>query len=299
MFTHLSSRLIALLLVLVVGKASRAEPPSDAEPLPTPFAEAFTDAPTPDRPKPFVEGLELDTSLNEQLPPEAYYADMPSDAWCEECGQSHWLIEWLGGRHSSTHGRAIGPGQPLRGTSWLNRPYQVTAEFGALLMPSSVSPDVRSANDLFAAIQAGWDWDHYWGSQLRVGWSTPELINPSVTENRDSDNFFMTDASLLFYPWGDSRTRPYLRCGVGLTDLEFTDSSGRQHETMFTVPLAIGVKHQLRRAVVWRAEFAYNQAFKSNNADSTQFITLTLGVEGRFGGKSSGYWAWRPRGRNW
>jgi len=215
-------------------------------------------------------------------------------------GGGAWWYDWLGTRHSKTHGRAIGPGEPLRGTSWLNRPYEVAMDFGALVMTGRPNTNVRSGNDLFAAIHAGWDWDHYWGTQVRVGWSTPELDNTSIAGEDQADNLFISDVSVLYYPWGDSRSRPYCRLGMGLTDIEYTNNaSQRQHESLFTIPIAVGIKYQFRRWLVWRAEFANNLAIGQNETSTLNNITLTFGLEGRFGGRPSGYWAWHPRGHAW
>ncbi len=236
---------------------------------------------------------------------EETYADE-----CQECldgafvfedqpVRESWLVGWLGTRNSSTHGRAIGPGQPLRGTSWLNRPYEVAFELGGLLMAGDPASGVSSANDLFAAIHTGWDWDHYWGGQIRVGWSTPQLENGSAT-NDSGDNLFIGDISTLYYPWGDSRARPYLRLGIGLTDMEFTNADlQRRQETLFTIPMAIGIKYQFRRWAAWRAEFANNLAIAQGDANTVNNITFTFGVESRFGGRPTGYWAWHPRGHAW
>ncbi|MEM8865962.1 MAG: outer membrane beta-barrel protein [Planctomycetota bacterium] len=312
------SGIAALLLCLATGTVAAEE--DIFEPLPSPVPEEVGEENTGDEPskQPTTAGDSTsDYSPDEELAFEQFDQYDDQSVWSEETsfgggkskwwsmensplGRHAWVVDWLGRRHSSTHGRAIGPGQPLRGTSWLNRPYEIAAEFGALVMTDRPSQDVRSGNDLFAAIHAGWDWDHYWGGQVRVGWSTPELDNPSIVGEETSDNLFIFDTSVLYYPWGDSRTRPYLRVGVGLTDLEFTNSQNvRQAEHLFTVPLAIGIKHQMRRTMAWRAEFANNWAIGANEADSINNITLTFGLEGRFGGRSASYWAWNPRARSW
>lgn len=226
-----------------------------------------------------------------------------NQSWCgPEAGPYHecWPLNWLGWRNSATHGRSIGAGGPLRGTSWLNRPYWLGLDFGGLIMTSDPAQNVTPGNDFLAAIHAGWDWDHYWGSQIRVAWSTPRLDNTQILSEDLSDNLFITDVSILHYPWGDARVRPYLRLGMGLTDLEFTDTAGfRQQELLYTIPLAIGVKYQFRRWLAWRAEFANNLAIGQNNSGTLNNLSLTIGFEGRFGGRPSGYWAWHPRGHGW
>jgi hypothetical protein len=199
-------------------------------------------------------------------------------------------------RNSQTHGRAVGLGDPLRGTSWLNRPYAIAIDYGAFVMTGRPADGVRAANDQFAALSMGWDWDHYWGTQARVGWSTPELNSVQPGDN-GGDNMFLTDLSLMYYPWGDSRVRPYWRMGMGLTDIEFSNINGvRQQEFLFTIPFGVGVKYQFRRWLAWRSEIVNNLAIGSNEANTMNNLTLTFGLEARFGGRPTGYWAWSPRG---
>ena len=299
-------RALTVVLVALFGPAAFGQMMSP-EQIPAP--------PTDEQPPPPADvGLLLGQPLAQETPgacddgphcDDGAYHDAYDGGWALQgpppgYGSGTWLYDWLGTRHSKTHGRAIGPGEPLRGTSWLNRPYEVAMDFGALVMTDRPATNVRSGNDLFAAIHAGWDWDHYWGTQFRVGWSTPELDNTNVANDDKADNLFITDLSVMYYPWGDSRSRPYCRLGMGLTDIEFTNNlSQRQHESLFTIPIALGIKYQFRRWLVWRAEFANNLAIGQNQTNTLNNITLTFGLEGRFGGRPTGYWAWHPRGHAW
>lgn len=220
-----------------------------------------------------------------------------SGPWETGPAQRPWLLRQFDLRHSSTHGRAMGPGQPLRGTSWLNRPYALSLDGGMLLMGDRPAPNVRTDNGLFTAIGLGWDWDHYWGSQVRIGWASPELLNTLQTTVPNNDHLFIGDLSLLYYPWGDSRMRPYYRIGFGLTDLEYTNDLGRQQQSnLLTIPIGVGLKYQLRRNLAWRLELADNIAFGQNETDSLNNFTLTLGLEWRLGGRPDSPWAWHPRG---
>lgn len=217
-----------------------------------------------------------------------------------EYDELSWLLPDFELRHSNTHGRAMGDGGPLRGTSWLNRPYDVAVDFGMLLMADQPGDSVRSNNDFFTALKLGWDWDHYWGTQIRVGWSTPELLNTSQPASQVEDNLFISDLSLLYYPWGDSRLRPYWRVGVGLTDLEYTNRLGaRQHEMLLSLPFGVGMKYQFRRWFVWRLELMDNFAVGQNETSSLNNLTITTGFEWRYGGRPSGQWAWSGYGGSW
>lgn len=224
----------------------------------------------------------------------------PIGPWETGPSQRPWLLRQCDLRHSSTHGRAMGPGTPLRGTSWLNRPYWLSLDGGALLMADRPAANVRSNNDLLGAIGLGWDWDHYWGSQVRVAWSTPELLNTLQTGVESDDNLLITDLSILYYPWGDSRMRPYWRVGVGLTDVEYTNDLGRtQHDMLMTIPFGVGLKYQLRRHLTWRLEFMDNLALGQNETSTMNNFSITAGLEWRFGGRPDSHWGWSHRGGAW
>ncbi|MEX2169528.1 MAG: outer membrane beta-barrel protein [Pirellulales bacterium] len=196
--------------------------------------------------------------------------------------------------HSSIDGRSVGRGQPLRGTSWLNRPFEVGVDFGALVTTKAFAPNSRRNNDILGALHLGWDWDHYWGSQFRFAWSTPDLAT-GVGNVIPSNNFYIYDLSLMYYPWGDSRVRPYYRAGFGLTNVNLINDLGsKQNESLFTIPFGVGVKYQIHRTMVFRGEIVDNLAFGQNDVGTLNNFTLTFGVEWRFGGQPPTYWGWRP-----
>lgn len=234
------------------------------------------------------------------LSPSGFDPAQDCGPWDKSPSPRPWLLRQFDLRHSSTHGRAMGPGEPLRGTSWLNRPVSISLDVGAFLMADRVSPNVETSNDLVGAVGMGWDWDHYWGSQVRIAWTTPEMVNSLQTTVPSDENLFITDLSLLYYPWGDSRTRPYWRIGVGLTDVEYTTDAGlREQDNLLTIPFAVGVKRQLRRHLAWRLELANNLALGQNDSSTMNNLTLTTGFEWRLGGRPDGYWAWAPRTGAW
>lgn len=208
--------------------------------------------------------------------------------------QGRWRDWWerFRFRHSSTDGRWTGKGQPLRSTSWLNRPYSFGVETGGLLMASRISSNNTRNNDVLAAVNLGWDWDHYWGTQFRVAWSTPELSSSVPSTNAASNNVLLYDLSLMYYPWGDSRVRPYYRFGLGLTDIDFINPAGvREDATLLSMPIGVGIKYQTRRWVALRAEAVDYITWGQNSASDMQNFTLTFGVECRYGGRPSSAWS--------
>ena len=210
------------------------------------------------------------------------------------------VLKWLRLRHSHTHGRHIGRGDPLVGTSWLNRPYYAGGELGTLWLTRSPYDDVTRDVDTFGGIFLGWDRDPYWGAELRFDWATPELINREARDADRTDSLFMWSYSLMYYPWGDATWRPYWRCGIGDTHFDFPLEDGSRHdEWMLSVPLGVGVKYPLRRWLAARAEFTDHVTFDDGRVATMNNLTLTFGLELRFGAHPPSYWPWNPSRHIW
>jgi hypothetical protein len=206
---------------------------------------------------------------------------------------------WIGLRHSSTHGRNTGRGQPLTGTSWLNRPYFFGAQIGPMWFTQSLDENVSTDIDTFGGIFAGWDTDHYWGSELHFDWSTPELRNSQAPDANRTDSSFTWSYNCMYYPWGDAKVRPYWRAGIGNTHFDWPQDDGtRDDEWMWTFPLGVGVKYPIQRWLAARAELA--DYISLDNGHPTQHnVALTFGLEWRFGAHPPSYWPWNPSRHIW
>lgn len=210
------------------------------------------------------------------------------------------IISWLNLRHSYTHGRHVGLGGPLVGSSWLNRPYYFGADLGNLWMTRAVENSVSRDVDAFGGIFLGADWDHYWGNELAFHWATPELVNRRVPSAPRTDSLFVWSYSLMYYPWGDSRIRPYWRWGIGDTRVDFPLDDGSRHdEWLLTFPIGVGVKYPVRRWLAARAELTDQLAAGGNGVPTQNNLTLTLGLEWRFGARPRSYWPWHPSRHIW
>jgi hypothetical protein len=270
---------------VVCGWALRA-PGQENVPTPAPLEAPADNAPMAAPPAGPWNEYEPDSGYGVD---DGFVESQDSTGWEESFWESPLRLH-----HSSIDGRSVGRGQPLRGTSWLNRPFEVGVDFGALVTTSEFAPNSRRNNDILGAFHLGWDWDHYWGSQFRFVWSTPDLATYSG-DVIPSNNFYIYDLSLMYYPWGDSRVRPYYRAGFGITNVNLiNDEGGKQTESLFTIPFGVGIKYQLHRTMVFRGEIVDNLAFGQNDVNTLNNFTLTFGVEWRFGGQPPTYWGWRP-----
>lgn len=227
----------------------------------------------------------------------------PRFRWCD--GESRPLSDWplmhwtdLSWRHPGDHPdpddpeRHIGRGEPLVGTSWLNRPLYAGWILGGLFGGELIRGRVDQGSGAYGGYHVGSDFDHYWGLEGRFGFSNVDLSLDGVGADRTSRDWFV-DANLLYYPWGDAYWRPYLSLGLGLADFTFFDDQGqRVGETLVQIPLGLGVKCNFQRWLALRAGLTDNLAFGGGTVSAVQNVSLTFGVEVRFGGGKISYYPW-------
>lgn len=207
----------------------------------------------------------------------------------------------LGFRHSYTHGRSVGWGQPKVGSSWLNRPYYIGTSLGPMWLTNRPIAAVARDKDVMGTIYFGWDWDYYWGSEFQYGYATPELWNSAAPDGSPLGHRLATwNYSFMYYPWGDSQIRPFWRLGVGDTHFDFTTNDGlRRDEWLFTSPFGVGVKYELRRWLAGRIEFTDQLSWGGHGVATQHNLVLQFGLELRFGGKRKAYWPWNPDDHIW
>lgn len=209
-------------------------------------------------------------------------------------------LKWLGLRHSSTSGRNAGMGIPLVSTSWLNRPYYFGGDLGTVWVTRPVNDHITTDTDMFGGVFGGCDWDYYWGTELGVHRATPELINETARNADRGDRLMEYTASMMYYPWGDALFRPYWRCGVGATQIDYpTDGGHRRDEDLWTFPVGVGLKYPIRHWLAGRAELADQIALGNHGVATQHDLTLTFGLEWRFGAQPRSYWPWNPSRHIW
>jgi hypothetical protein len=108
------------------------------------------------------------------------------------------------------------------------------------------------------------------------------------------------DVSMLWYPTGDSRVRPYVCFGLGFQHFNFRDHNyAVVNTTTFSLPIGIGVKWMYTPWIVLRLEASHNWAVGNDQLDMMHNGALTAGVEVRFGGTRPSYWPWNPNRKIW
>ena len=173
---------------------------------------------------------------------EGIVDESPTMVTKQELSPFDWMRH-VGFRHSSTHGRNVGKGVPMEGRSWLNRPYHVDWFLGPLLGDDLITNRVSQDNVLFGGLRLGWDFDYYWGIEWRLGWASPNASFAEPLVDPVNVSYVVSDVDVLYYPWGDSKVRPYLLWGLGATQLDFRDDTGfNRHATLATMPFGAGVQ---------------------------------------------------------
>ncbi len=209
-------------------------------------------------------------------------------------------VRHFGFRHSSTHGRHVGRGIPLEGTSWKNRPYHVDWFLGSFLGDELIHGRVSQDNELIAGLRLGWDIDYFWGLECRFGWSDPNIQLAGVETTPINGSIFLSDIDLVYYPWGDSKIRPYGLIGTGFVRYDFVDDMAvSRNTTLVSIPVGGGIQFHHWSWLAWRLEILDNIALGSDGLNTQHSVSLTAGMELRLGARPQSYWPWRSSRRIW
>ncbi len=241
-----------------------------------------------------------------------------------ECPPQHGAGRPFMGFFQLPEERYRGPGEPLVQESWQFRPLSVGTFFGFLQGGALVRGWTYEEQGTIAGLTLGWDFHHYFGAEMRVGFGrvvvgdTMEAILAQQTSDDTAglspydparrrfdvsryDDLIICEINALYYPWGDSRWRPYAMIGMGVTSIDFIDRSEIvYHGAYFTLPIGVGVKYLNGDWLAFRLELADQIMFGGGSPiETVNRLCVTAGVELRFGGSNRrAYWPWNP-GRNY
>lgn len=190
--------------------------------------------------------------------------------------------------------------QPLTGETWLRRPWSASYFMGGMFGDALIPDQVDQHQGFFTGGRLGWDFDLHWGTEARLGFASIGLVTNPVAPGTDRSNNWVFDTSLLYYPMGDNRWRPYFQVGVGLFDVLYYDANrSKLHETLFSLPFGGGIKYRWSDRVVMRFDVLDNLAFAASKTATINNLSISLGLEWRFGGPRRSYWPWEPGSLYW
>jgi hypothetical protein len=197
--------------------------------------------------------------------------------------------------------RHIGLGQPLIGTSWRNRPLYFGTFVGGILMDDIQSHRIYQNDTAFIGLRIGYDFDHFWGLEMRGAFARPDLAAGSggpPIKPASRDNF--ADVDLLFYPFGDARWRPYLLGGLGFQTFRFNNAAGeRISEAPLMIPVGCGLKYFWHPWLSLRFDFTDNICLGNARISGMNNLSLMCGCELRFGGRRPSYFPWHNNTSYW
>lgn len=188
--------------------------------------------------------------------------------------------------------RHRGWGEPMIGTSWRNRPFAVDWAFGGT-GTAGLTENARQTGGTVGGYRLAYDFDHYWGVEWRHLWASANLRSTVDVDYSATTQHQFYDVSLIWYPWGDARWRPYAGLGLGMANYDFFDGAGlKVDETMLTMPISAGMKYYIQPWAILRLDLSETIVFPGSDIDAHAQFMATVGTEFRFGGKRTKYYPW-------
>ena len=198
------------------------------------------------------------------------------------------------------------------GEAWMSHPITFGL-FAGIVDGSPLMDDWVGLKDgANGGLRLGWEVDPHWAAETRLSLGTMGLYDSEdakssralsdllagrmkdPTLDHRSAGLIQCDVDFLFY-LSDARCRPYLIAGVGMTNLRFTDRF-YTHESLvnFSMPLGVGVKYLWTDSLALRLDCVDDVLLGNLNIDTVNNVSLTAGIEFRFGGSHRMYWPWDP-----
>lgn len=270
----------SMLLAVIASWVCAACCQAQEEPLPTtsPKAEGMV-------------GSILDAEVIDVEPSRVYASPGSTESWFggERKEYSH-RFDFMHG-HPDDPARHIGWGQPLQGMSWRNRPFHFDAFAGTIMLQNLIPGEIDQSGAFFDGFRLGYDFDHYWGAEVRLGFAQGRLIYPTDTTFSGKSQLILLDYNVQFYPWGDTKWRPYATLGLGAAVFQYEDELGRaRDQSQVSMPFGLGLKYFLNKRIALRFELLDNLALGGTDAVSSNNFSVSGGFEYRFGGVGPSYY---------
>jgi hypothetical protein len=198
---------------------------------------------------------------------------------------------------------------PVPWANWSEHPLSVGCFAGMMNGGPLIADWVGTSTGFDGGWRLGWDVSPNWGTETRIAFGSPKLYdsNSAVlamealdkannllpTDPHRNAELFQWDVDILYYPWAETRLRPYFLTGAGLTNIYFSDRLDQNYQTTcLSLPLGMGVKYLCSERLAVRLDLLDDIALSSNHLQTQQNLSLTAGAELRFGGSRKVYWPW-------
>jgi hypothetical protein len=192
------------------------------------------------------------------------------------------LIPYFGRTPDSEKDRGIGG--PLQGPGWRSQPFSISAFAGATNGGALISGHLHQQPSFYGGLNIGWDYDHYWGIEKRLGFGALNLNDANHQAIPQTGASVTGEYRLMYYPLGDARWRPFLTAGVGWSDFYFNDDHGARHlDTVGMIPFGVGFKYLWTERLAVRVDMIDEMTFGGGALTNFHYVALTAGLEVRYG----------------
>jgi|GEM_PF-4183756 len=207
--------------------------------------------------------------------------------------------------------------------NWRARPFSVgimaTVNFGSMLEENWISMTQGAGGILFL----NWDASPHWGFATRFSFASIGLsdapraktarYNAAIAGGMDeyaaqkhmessrAGHWYQWDILAFWYPFGDTRVRPFLGVGLGAAQINYTDAIDvRTNNTAGVIPLMLGLRTRVNDWLAFHLEVGNNFSFGAGRTGRVISNTyIAAGIEFRFGGQRTMYWPYDSGVRRW
>lgn len=199
------------------------------------------------------------------------------ERWAPEGVVPYW------GRRTPDWRKDWGIGGPLQGDGWRSQPFSISGFSGATNGGPLIRHRVHELPSYYGGVNFGWDYDHFWGIEKRLGFGALQLAN-GQGQRLPTGLSVTGEYRLMYYPLGDTRWRPFLTTGIGWSDFYFRDDVNHQHlDTLFLFPFGVGLKYLIRERLALRIDLIDELTLGSHLTSTFHYVALTAGLEFRYG----------------
>ncbi len=183
---------------------------------------------------------------------------------------------------------------------WFGRPVYGGGYAGVLVGGEIIASQLKLEPGLVTGLRIGQDCDRRWTWESNFAYASPEVINLEGPELRRGTDLFFGDTSLIYSRYATKRLRPYVSAGMGAAYFDLVDQTGKAlHEFMPTVPLGAGLQYRYQEWLVLHLSVRDNLTLGQGELEKTMHnLTLTGGLEFRFGVTPNVYYPWMARAQS-
>jgi hypothetical protein len=183
---------------------------------------------------------------------------------------------------------------------WFGRPVYGGAYAGWLLGDEIIRSQLQLEPGLLTGVRFGQDYGRRWAMETNIAYAMAEVTNLEGPELRRDADLFMADTSVVFSRYATKRLRPYLSAGLGTAYLDVIDHQGNAlREFVPLAPLGAGFQYRYDDFLVLRVDLRDNLTLgKQSGLETMHNLTLSGGLELRFGISPNVYYPWTARAQS-